>query len=146
MSARNPIVVSGRWSVVSRTAAGRHPRHCIGNSDHRPLATGHSAVAAAARRRGVLLLVVLSMLILFVMIAVTYVLVSSRQYSSGKSYFQSARTNGVAVDLPATLNDIAMMQLLRGDPADPNTQRFHSVIGPHSLLEDEYQSRPQVYT
>lgn len=145
MSARKTVVVSDQWSVARRAATHYRSNHKICLTDHRPLTTDHSSAAAASRRRGVLLLVVLSMLILFVMIAVTYVLVSSRQYSSGKSYFQAARTNGAGVDPPPALCERALMQLLRGDFEDPSTHRFHSAIGPHSLLEDEYQSRPFVY-
>ena len=83
-----------------------------------------------------LLLVVLSMLILFVMIAVTYVLVASRQLSIGKSGFTAARTNGIGVDPPQALLDGAMMQVARG------TNNPHSVLGGTMSLLEHYYGGP----
>ncbi len=95
----------------------------------------------AAERRGVLILVVLSLLFLFVLIAITYVLVATRQLSMSKQF---ARTS-ITGDLPEVQLNKAMMQVLRGDagivdPATPPTfpEKFHSPIGPHSLLESMY--------
>ncbi len=63
------------------------------------------------RRRGVLILVVLSLLFLFVLIAITYVLVATRQLSASKQF---AKT-GVTGDPPQVQLNKAMMQVLRGD-------------------------------
>ncbi len=79
-------------------------------------------------RRGVLLLVILSLLILFVMIAVTYVLVAAKHLQTSKNYARVATTG----DTPQHLLDGAMGQVLRG------SQNLYSVIYPHSLLEDFY--------
>ena len=90
-------------------------------------------------RRGVLILVVLSLLFLFVLIAITFVLVATRQLAASKQY---ART-GVTGDPPQALLNEAMMQVLRGDTSTyvssgTSPEAFHSVIGPHSLLESMY--------
>lgn len=89
-------------------------------TDHLPLATAH--------RRGVLLLVVLILLVMFVMMAVTYVLVASRQLSNNRALARSQSTG----DPPAQQLDGAMMQLLHG------STNQHSVLYPHSLLEHMY--------
>jgi len=87
-----------------------------------------SVHAARARRRGVLLLVVLILLVLFVMMAVTYVLVATRQLSTSKAY---ARKDSTGDPPPQQLDGVAM-QLLRG------STNQHSVLYPHSLLEHMY--------
>ena len=102
----------------------------------RLLSTAYRLPPTAYQRRGVLLLVVLSMLILFVMIAVTYVLVASRQLSIGKSGFTAARTNGIGVDPPQALVDGAMMQVARG------TNNPHSVLGGTMSLLEHYYGGP----
>ncbi len=61
--------------------------------------------------RGVLILVVLSLLFLFVLIAITYVLVATRQLSSSKQFAKTSITG----DLPEVQLNKAMMQVLRGD-------------------------------
>ena len=96
--------------------------------------TAYRLPPAAAGRRGVLLLVILSLLILFVMIAVTYVLVASRNLQANKSYARKDVTGST----PQHLLDGAAMQLVRGTNPDPSTQQFRSVIGPWSLLEHMY--------
>ncbi len=79
-------------------------------------------------RRGVLLLVVLSLLMLFSLVAVTFVLVSSRHYETTRYAVKNEQTG----DDPRDLLDNVFAQCVRGTD-DP-----HSVIGPHSLLEDLY--------
>ena len=60
------------------------------------------------RRRGVLILVVLSLLFLFVLIAITFVLVATRQLAASKQYAHTAITG----DPPQALLNEAMMQVL----------------------------------
>jgi hypothetical protein len=79
-------------------------------------------------RRGVLLLVVLILLVMFVMMAVTYVLVASKQLSNNRALARSESTG----DPPAQQLDGAMMQVFRG------SKNQHSVLYPHSLLEHLY--------
>ncbi len=98
--------------------------------------TAYRLPPTAYQRRGVLLLVVLSMLILFVMIAVTYVLVSSRQLSIGRNQFKNAQTNGIGVDPPQSLVDDAMMEVLRG------TTNPRSVLGGSMSLLEHYYGGP----
>jgi len=79
-------------------------------------------------RRGVLLLVVLSLLMLFSLVAVTFVLLSSRHYETTRYAVKHEQTG----DDPRNLLDNVFAQCVRG------TDNPHSVIGPHSLLEDLY--------
>ena len=91
----------------------------------------------AHERRGVLILVVLSLLFLFVLIGITYVLVATRQLNMSKQFARSQ----ISGDPPTVQLDKAMRQVLRGDEgiADgTNPEKFHSPIGPHSLLESMY--------
>src|SRR5262245_29331294 len=90
---------------------------------------------AGAARRGVLLLVVLSLLVLFVMIALTYVLVATRHLQANKSLARKDITG----EPPRKLLDGAMMQVAVGAPGSGTTASpIHSVIGPWSLLEHMY--------
>jgi hypothetical protein len=82
----------------------------------------------ADARRGVLLLVVLSLLMLFSMVAVTFVLLSTRHYETTRYAIRNEQTG----ENPQQLLDNVFAQCIRGTD-DP-----HSVIGPHSLLEDLY--------
>ena len=79
-------------------------------------------------RRGVLLLVVLSLLMLFSLVAVTFVLVSSRHYDTTRNAIKNEQTG----DDPRRFLDNVLAQCIRG------TNDPQSVIGPHSLLEDMY--------
>src|SRR5262245_53076387 len=65
---------------------------------------------AARGRRGVLLLVVLSLLVLFVMIALTYVLVATRHLQANKSIARKDITG----EPPRKLIDTALMDVVRG--------------------------------
>ena len=85
-------------------------------------------ISRQARAGGVLLLVVLILLVLFAMMAMTYVLVATRQLSTGKAYAKKDATG----DPPPQQLDGVMMQVVRGS----NNQ--HSVLYPHSLLEHMY--------
>ncbi len=101
--------------------------------------TAYRLPPTASRRRGVLILVVLSLLFLFVLIAITFVLVATRQLAASKQYARTAVTG----DPPQALLNEAMMQVLRGDTSTyvssgTSPEVFHSVIGPHSLLESMY--------
>jgi hypothetical protein len=105
-----------------------------------PLARGLQPAACrlppiARRRRGVLLLVILSLLILFVMIALTYVLVATRHLQASRANARSAITG----EPPQELLDGGIMQIIRGAPGTgTNISPIHSVIGPWSLLEHMY--------
>jgi hypothetical protein len=95
----------------------------------------------SAHRRGVLLLVVLSLLVLFVMIALTYVLVATRHLQANRSYARKEITG----EPPQKLLEGAMMQVARGAPGIGTAtvggvpgSPIHSVIGPWSLLEHMY--------
>ncbi len=97
---------------------------------------GRSALRRQRRaRRGVLLLVVLSILVLFVVIAVTFVLIAG-QFRRGArpEMFAERYTN----DSRRQLDD-AVYQIFRG------TDNVQSVIGPHSLLEDMYGNSGGLY-
>ena len=79
-------------------------------------------------RRGVLLLVVLSLLVLFVLIGVTFIIITGQ--------FRRAASNSVRIersgDAPANLTRMAALQLLRG------TRDARSALYGHSLLNDIY--------
>src|SRR5262249_36992446 len=79
-------------------------------------------------RRGVLLLVVLVLLVMFAMMAITYVLVATKQLSTSKAQAKVEATG----DAPPKVLDGVMLQLLRG------STNKHSVLYPHSLLEHMY--------
>jgi len=87
-------------------------------------------------RRGVLLLVVLSFLVLFVLVAVTFVIVASQ-------YRKNALGAGKAFQEPDDYNlqlDGAAMQVFRGspDPVSPILPVKSVLSGPISLLEKMY--------
>jgi len=85
-------------------------------------------------RRGVLLLVVLSLLVLFAMIAVSFVIIASQQEKAAKAV---AKLNQTGKD-PQELLDGAMYQLLR-DVREPTAgTNPTSAIAYHSLLRDMY--------
>ncbi len=86
-------------------------------------------------RRGVLLLVVLSLLMLFSLVAVTFVLVSSRHYDATRYAIKNEQTG----EDPSQLLDNVFAQCIRG------TNDPQSVIGPHGLLEDMYGNDGIVY-
>ncbi len=137
MSAKR-TVVGDRWSVASKHQAipVRRPGRAAAfiSSPLHPF-TRSSNSPAAAQRRGVLLLVILSLLILFVMIAVTYVLVATRQLQTARKYGQVGQTG----DPPQQQLWGAAMQVVVGAPGDgTTTSPIRSVIGPHSLLEHVY--------
>ncbi len=92
---------------------------------HSPLTIHYSP---AGQRRGVLLLVVLILLVMFVMMAVTYVLVATRQLSISKAMGLKDATG----DPPSQVLDGVMMQLVRDTP------NKHSVLYSQSLLEHMY--------
>src|SRR5262245_13997593 len=101
----------------------------------------YSLPPAGAARKGVLLLVVLSLLVLFVMIALTYVLVATRHLQANRSYGRVGTTG----QPPQELLDAAVMQVARGAPGNGTATAggvpgspIHSVIGPWSLLEHMY--------
>jgi hypothetical protein len=110
---------------IAKFVRGREEVESDMNTRHQTLCTRHPSAAA---RRGVLILVVLSMLFLFVLIAITYVLVAMRQLSASRQFGRFA-TRG---EPPQQLLDDAMMQVLRG-----SANQF-SPIYPHSLLESMY--------
>ena len=83
-----------------------------------------------------LLLVVLSLLMLFSLVAVTFVLISSRHYETTRYAVKNEQTG----DDPRRLLDNVFAQCIRG------TDDSHSVIGPHSLLEDLYGNDGIKYT
>ncbi len=91
--------------------------------------------AGLRARRGVLLLVVLSLLMLFSLVAVTFVLVSSRHYDATRYAIKNEQTG----DDPSQLLDNVFAQCIRG------TNDPQSVIGPHGLLEDMYGNDGIVY-
>ncbi len=84
------------------------------------------------QRRGILILIVLSLLFLFVMIAVTFVLVSNRANSTASK----AATADLLGDTPHQEVDMAMLALVRGDnsPLSP--------LSINSLLVDMYGDPP----
>src|SRR5690606_14801483 len=84
---------------------------------------------AASGRRGVLLLVVLSLLVMFVLMALTYVLVATKHLSGVRSIGRGASQSAAP---PQELLHDAALQVLRG------SNNPLSTVGPHSLLEDEY--------
>ncbi|MBA4016382.1 MAG: hypothetical protein C0483_04265 [Pirellula sp.] len=86
------------------------------------------AVRPTPGPRGVILLIMLGLLALFTLIAVTFV-VASGQFRRGATAAASAERMGDPFD---TLLHQALMQVARG------SNHPHSVIGPHSLLEDMY--------
>ena len=110
--------------TVMRHLPTRTPQHDL--EFRRP---GTSRPRAAARpRRGVLLLVVLSLLILFSLIAVTFVLVAGRYYDTARNSVRMEQTG----DNPQRLLEDVLAQCVRG------TTNPHSVLRGHSLLEDLY--------
>ncbi|MEX0936933.1 MAG: hypothetical protein WDZ59_03660 [Pirellulales bacterium] len=82
----------------------------------------------ARHRRGVLLLIVLSLLVIFMLIALAFVLTSSQH----KRAAEAAAGVAQVADPPRKLLDSAMLDLLR-DTTNPR-----SVIHGHSLLRDMY--------
>ena len=146
---------SDRWSVASGQFSPLHPFTPSPATEHstracaerravaRSVSPAHLFTSSPAHgpsaRRGVLILVVLSLLFLFVLIAITFVLVATRQLAASKQYARTAVTG----DPPQALLNEAMMQVLRGDTSSyvssgTSPEVFHSVIGPHSLLESMY--------
>jgi hypothetical protein len=113
-----------------RTAQGGWPAARAALAENAPLAASRETHARGTRatRRGVLLLVVLSLLLLFSMIAVTFVLVAGR-YNDTTRYAVKVEQTG---DDPRQLLDEVLGQCLRGT-TNPN-----SVLRGHSLLEDMY--------
>ncbi|MCC7087008.1 MAG: hypothetical protein IT427_18570 [Pirellulales bacterium] len=83
---------------------------------------------ASHRRRGVLILVVLSILVLFALMALTYVLLANKQLSQSKS-FNRGQANAVP---PQQDLDATMLQVLRG------SNNPHSPISVWGLLGDMY--------
>ncbi len=118
-------VVSGQWSVTEETTpmAGKVPLFLCP-----PLATDHRPLTTTRPRRGVLLLVVLSLLILFSLVAVTFVLVAGNYYSATRNAVRNEQVG----DDPRQLLDEVLGQCIRG------TLNPHSGLRGHSLLEDLY--------
>ncbi len=126
-------VASGQWSVEEQHKS----RECFPGVPPHPssLATSHWPLATSSPRRGVLLLVVLSLLMLFSLIAVTFVLVAGRHYDATRYAIRNEQVG----DDPRQLLDEVFAQCIRG------TNNPHSVIGPHSLLEDMYGNDGIIY-
>jgi hypothetical protein len=82
----------------------------------------------ARPRRGVILMVVLSLLVLFTLIAITFVILSTQHKKTALSDQKPLRYD----DGYSELLTRAVMQALRG------TDNPNSIIGHHSLLEDMY--------
>lgn len=85
---------------------------------------------SSRHRSGVLILVVLCLLVLFVLVGVTYILVSGQFHAAAKS---ASRTN-THDDPPSRMLNLAMLQLLRG------TLDATSPLHDQSLLGDMYGS------
>jgi hypothetical protein len=135
------IVVGGWWLVASRrrtlvssllTPATSHQP--LATSPALPPATSHQPLATARPRgrRGVLLLVVLSMLVLFSLIAVTFVLVSSQYRRSSTA---AGRAEQYGDDYRRQLDEV-FAQIVR------DTTNTHSALQQHSLLNDIYGIPP----
>ncbi|MDA0659147.1 MAG: hypothetical protein O3C60_09910, partial [Planctomycetota bacterium] len=62
------------------------------------------------QRRGILLLIVLSLLVLFVLVGMTFIVVTNQSYRAARDLGQVERV----ADPPEKLLDDAMAQLLRG--------------------------------
>lgn len=85
-------------------------------------------VSRGGRRQGIVLMIMLSLLALFTVMAVTFV-VASGQFRRGVVAASRAEQTGDSFDI---LLQQAAMQVVRG------SNHPHSVLGPHSLLEDMY--------
>jgi hypothetical protein len=113
------LVVGGQWLVEDKSTADSCPA---------PSPTTNHQSPTTSSRRGVLLLVVLSLLVLFSLVAVTFVLVAGRYYDAARNQIKVEQTG----DNPKQLLDEVLAQCIR-DTDNPN-----SVLRGHSLLDDLY--------
>ena len=119
-------------SSQKQNAARRHLAR-----QSRALRRARSRALSRARpkdRRGVLILIVLGLLVIFLMIGVTFVVVTSQQSQAARSASRAPQAGGGGGVDPEVLLDDAMHQLLR----DTNDER--STMRGHSLLRDMYGS------